>query len=412
MKKNFINLQSCAVFLCGIALILFYLIPNSICSIRFSPHVIPVIAGTILLVINKPYRILRNENLYGLTFIGIFLLSILFSPSSPVADIWRAWLISLASFLLFRSSFSSIPKKLFSFGAQVFLAIWSLAAISQVLFGKIAYITGWYGLYPKTIYATGLSTSSNQCGILIVSLLVWTLVINLHKTNWRRFVLWLMGCSALYFTLSRAGWFALFFAIILLLFRLRKNHRKIRMLALHVIIALLAFLLSWSIPSNVDIYEPLGIQSAARWDLSNNGGDYSRETRLMTLRVALMAATEYPFTGVGLGNFPNYYSSHRTEHLSDNPIDPRDKMTTHNGYAQVMAESGIPTLLFLLLWFASLLRQGYKNRAPEAIAIHASIVGIMVWLLFHDGMYDRQLWILLGCSAALRIKQIPPRHCC
>jgi hypothetical protein len=42
---------------------------------------------------------------------------------------------------------------------------------------------------------------------------------------------------------------------------------------------------------------------------------------------------------------------------------------------------------------------------PAALALHASILGMMVWLLFHDGFYDRLFWILLGCAAALGTKQ-------
>lgn len=131
----------------------------------------------------------------------------------------------------------------------------------------------------------------------------------------------------------------------------------------------------------------------------------SSAMRLVTLQVATKAATEYPLTGVGLERFPDYYEKHCTNfNMLNTAIDPRSRMTPHNGYAQFVAEVGIPAFLALLMWLGWLLAHASKDRTPAALALHASIVGMAGWLLFHDGLYDRQLWILLGCAAALESK--------
>lgn len=145
--------------------------------------------------------------------------------------------------------------------------------------------------------------------------------------------------------------------------------------------------------------------SAGRWTMQHSAGDYSTATRLTTLQVAAKAVREYPLTGVGLGRFPDYYMKHHADYLTGAAVDPRARMTPHNAYAQFLAEAGVPAFLALLVWLGWLLRRASVNTEPAALALHASILGMMVWLLFHDGFYDRLFWILLGCAAALGAKQ-------
>lgn len=421
------RILSCAAMLCAVALILYYLVPVTVSAIGFSPHVLAIAAGFMILLVRRPNGIRWHEYAMPFTFLGITLISVLIVPGVlPTTDMLRAWLISLATFWLFCNTFYLLPQGGLDTGAQVLLALWSLAAIAQVVFGEGAYVSSWFGNPPNVVYATGLSNFSNHGAILMMPLLVWTLVFNLDRPGWRRSLLWLSGCAALYFTLSRAGWLALLIAMLVLALRIRKQSGQMRVLLLHAAFALLAALIAWASPTLVDLFEPGGGYSAGRWEISNYShspgglgthnfggspggvgthnsvGDYSSASRLVTLQVAVKAVAEYPLTGLGLGQFPAYYEKHYAAYRTANdPVDPRAQLTPHNGYAQFVAEAGIPAFSALLVWLGSILLRVTRRVEPAALAIHASIAGMAGWLLFHDGLYDRQLWILLGCAAAL-----------
>lgn len=401
---------SSAAMLGAMALVLYYLVPVAIPPLGFSPHVLAVVAGFVLLLAHRSGDIKIQEYIIPLVFLGTALFSILGAPDAPVPQTLHTWLVSLAAFWLIRNIFLLLPQEGLDVGIQALLALWILAAIAQVLIGEGAYVSSWYGAPLVTVYATGLTIFSNNAAIMLLPLLVWTLVSNLGRPVWRRSLLWFMGCVALYFTLSRAGWLAFLIGMLVLALRLRGQHRQMRGLALHATIALLAVLLAWAAPTRIDPYEPGGERSAGRWGTLDSGEDYSSASRLIAFQVAAKAATEYPLTGVGLGRFPDYYAKHYAEYLTSAAVDPRAQMTPHNGYAQFVAEVGIPAFLVFLGWFGWLLRQAAKSTEPAALALQASIVGMAGWLLFHDGLYDRQLWILLGCATALRVRHLSLRR--
>jgi O-antigen ligase len=366
--------------------------------------VLAVIAGFLLLLALRPAGIQRDEFIIALVFLGTALLSMLSAHAAPANKVLLTWLVSLAAYWLFRNTFDRSPENFLVVGVQVVVALWTLAAFGQALFGW-PYVSSWFGAPIVTVYSTGLTIFSNYAAIALVPLLVWTLAFNLDRPGWRRSLLWMTGCAALYFTMSRSGVLALLIAVLVLVLRLRGHPRQMRGLALHAALALLAVTLAWAAPTRIDIYEPSGASSAGRWAKQSSGGDYSAMTRLVTLQVAATAVREYPLTGVGLGHFPDYYMKHHATYLTAAVVDPRVRMSPHNAYAQFVAEAGIPAFLALLVWLGWLLRRASMSTEPAALALHASILGMMVWLLFHDGFYDRLFWILLGCAAALGTKQ-------
>lgn len=385
-----------AAILGALAFYLFYLIPFTVPSLSFSPHVLAVVIGFLLVLARIPSTVHGHEFVFPLFFLGIVLLSLLSAPAPPVAEIGRAWLISLMSFWLFRCTFRMLPRSSLDASLQAILVLWSAACIAQVLFGEVAYVSSWFGLYPNVVYATGMSNFSNHGAILLVPLLVWTLVINLDRPNWGRAIIWMMGCAALYFTMSRAGWLGFFIAMSVLALRLAVNSKKMRSLGVHGALAIVAAVIAWAMPTRIDSFEPGGNRAAGRWTLD----DYSAATRIVTLQVAAKAVTQHPLTGIGLGRYPEYYASHHAEYLTDAAITPRVNLTPHNGYAQFVAEVGVPAFLVLLQWWVSLLRAAARSSDPAALAISTSILAIAAFLFFHDGLYDRLMWILLGCAAS------------
>lgn len=393
-------------------LLLFYLFPYTIPQLGFSPHTFVLAIGVGFLLPDRLVRLLRLRR--ELTFPGLFAVSVLFSilgaPAGPVMSSTNAWLLSLAAFWLFRETFNLLSHRHLDIGIHILLLLWSLLSIAQVLFGGCTYVAACFiGAIPPSIYAMGLTTFSNYAAICLLPLLIWTLVFNLDKLSLWRSGVWMIGCAALYYTLSRAGWLASGVALFILAVKVSKTPDQIRALLWHVGLAFVAICLAWIAPTKLDEYEPFGAQSHGRWSLLD--GDYSSATRIVTLQVGLRALSEHPWTGIGLGRFPEYYQHHYHDVLANKVIDPRAKITPHNGYLQVITELGIPAFVALIFWISSLITKLAQQPEPSAHVLYASILGMLAWLVFHDGLSDRQLWILLGCAAALTGRYLPQRQC-
>ena len=410
------RLLSWAAIFGAIGLGLYFLVPFSVPLLGFSPHVLAVIAGFALLLLHQPRNIKIQEYWSLVLFVATALVALLSAPDMPEARMLHTWVISLMAFWLFHNIFFHLPQDRLDVGIQIILLFWALASIFQVTIGVSAYVSAWFGAPLVTIYSTGLTIYSNNAAIMLLPLLMGTLAFNAHQPVWWRGLVWLLGCVALYFTMSRAGGLALLIGLLVLAWKLRSDPRKMRRLGVHTIAAFLVVLLAWAAPTRVDPYEPGGNLSAGRWSIlesdeaystegnNSTAGDYSTATRLITLSVAARSIMDHPLTGVGLGHFPDYYEKFSSQYVTGAAIDPRTRINPHNGYAQFIAEVGIPAFLVLIFWLSWLLWQMRKATDPLALAIYASIAGVAAWLFFHDGLYFRMLWILLGCASALGFK--------
>lgn len=195
-----------ATILAGMTLALYYLAPYTVRSLGFSPHVLAVIAGFLLLLPLRLVDIQRDEFIIALVFLGTALLSTLSAPAASSTDILRAWLISMMAFWVFRNTFWRLPQNNLDAGARVLLALWSLAAIGQALIGKAAYVSDWFGASPNVVYSTGLSSFSNHAAILLLPLLVWTLVFNLDQPGWLAQPALVDGLRGALFHFVAGGW--------------------------------------------------------------------------------------------------------------------------------------------------------------------------------------------------------------
>ena len=387
--------------LVAIGLIFYYLIPHAIPFFHFSPHVLFFGAAFTILLLQEKWSFTAHvkQNLIIILLGGLFFFSMLWAlGNQPEIDYLRAWALSLMTFFIVSRTFHIFTLKKIRASVFIMLSIWSAACIVQVSF-RCENFFEWFGITPDIIYATGLSRFSNHGAVIMVPMLIMTLTYNLEKINWWCCLVWMFGCAALYFTLSRAGWLALIFAIFVMSFRYRRNLIKLRNITLHATLCLLIIFLAWSIPTKVDSYELQGDQSGGRWAL-NSSDDYSAATRFITLKVAAKAVYEYPLTGLGVGAFPSYYSEHARQFAEGGKIDPRAKMTPHNGYAQLVAEVGLPVFIAFAIWLCWVISRLSMVLDQTAVGIHASIAGVLIWMIFHDGFYERHLWILLGIAVA------------
>jgi putative inorganic carbon (hco3(-)) transporter len=119
---------------------------------------------------------------------------------------------------------------------------------------------------------------------------------------------------------------------------------------------------------------------------------------------ALEMFRDYPFLGVGPGNYPLHYLDY-SEQIG---LDPRlEQREAHSLYLEAFAETGIVGALALaaVLWFALSGAWRARNRlvgrdALLAEGIFVALVSFLVAALFLHLTYPRYLWLLVGFGLA------------
>lgn len=393
----------------GSAVILYYLMPYSFPRIGISPSTIPAVVAFVLLLISGRWRITSVASKIVLLILAALFFSDTFAPTAGDLSVLRAWIISLILFWAIAESRTGFRAKTADVVVSVLTVIWSLFAIAQAFFGKLAYVSGWFGVTPNIVYATGLSNFSNSAGAMLIPLLMWNLVFNVKRPAFNRTLIWIAGCAALYYTMSRAsllGWIVGVLVVATKL-ALESNKSELRALIQQFSIALITFYTAWVLPSQLDTFEPYGSHAAGRWVLAEGQkynlnsfiksvDDYSRNTRLVTLKVAIKAITKHPVTGIGVGRFKQFYGQNAWQFERGLRLDPREQMSPHNGYLQLAAENGLPALVVILGCAGLIVIRLVRTRSQLATVVLASIGALATWLLFHDGLHDRLVWVLLG----------------
>jgi O-antigen ligase len=155
---------------------------------------------------------------------------------------------------------------------------------------------------------------------------------------------------------TRGGWIAgiVIALVVLVLGRLRALVGRAAVLGLLAAAAMVVIVVA-ALP-----------QARHRFDSLASGRDQSLDTRKAMLHAAEYEAGKYPLTGVGPGEFKPYLLMHGS------PIDFRIGLTAipkdpHDVPAKFLAEMGIPGLIVILVWSASVLGAPWiawrRNRA-------------------------------------------------
>jgi len=131
--------------------------------------------------------------------------------------------------------------------------------------------------------------------------------------------------------------------------------------------------------------------------------------------VALEAAADNPFTGVGAGNFrsvePAYGASARVNLPNVELVVDRPRVV-HNTFLEMVVELGLIGGLAFVLLLAALLAPAVRawrsferarDRRMELLSrgLVIGTLGMLVAFLFVSGQSKEQLWILLGLAIAL-----------
>lgn len=214
------------------------------------------------------------------------------------------------------------------------------------------------------------------------------------------------GTLAELFTLSRGGWIALSAALLFAaFFCLAKVLRRIALSGL-----ILAVFALFTIPPVILF------SSMVRTRLF--GEDYgSAESRIPMLEVAFNMVEEHPVTGVGLDNYTRVMNRYDTTPMGISYIFP---FPVHNVFLHLAAETGVISLLALLLFLFLLFLRGLSHilRSPDPFLSLYSI-GILGGILayFVHGQIKSDfigtnvgLWILFGLAEALSRAGEEPRR--
>jgi O-antigen ligase len=130
-------------------------------------------------------------------------------------------------------------------------------------------------------------------------------------------------------------------------------------------------------------------------------------------KVALRVAEDHPFTGVGAGGFTQVEPTYAISSVSLLRVDLVSKAyPAHNTYLTVLADYGLVGLsLFVALLCLALslgvraawafARAGRRELELLSRGVVVAVVAMMTAYTFISAEYEKQLWLLVGFSAAL-----------
>jgi putative inorganic carbon (HCO3(-)) transporter len=145
--------------------------------------------------------------------------------------------------------------------------------------------------------------------------------------------------------------------------------------------------------------ELITIQDVRGVDITS--ANYAITERLAHWQAAQNMARDYPWLGVGLGNYEVAYPTYRLINW-DKPLGH-----AHNYYLNILAEAGIIGLFAYLGLWASILWFTWKARShPDTVhrSLMVGLFGTWIYLAVHsllDNLYVNNLFIHIGVLLGL-----------
>lgn len=318
------------------------------------------------------------------------------------------------------------------------LVFWSTAAV--ILYGTYDFLTALFGLpffsviYDLSYYAGGIDSPFFSAGGLTIPrprstlaepldfsiFLLFGIPFAIASLSFERsaalrvvkicFIF--LGCLLFMVANSRSSLLALPVIAIAILWLAPGYAARLKLvLAAAVVYLLVAMVLFPLAGGKADVLFPVQYYQERMSSLKNIGANFRGEPEGRSIgrgySIPLAIFREHPIMGMGLGNYPYYYSEY---------IDsPRIVLATpFSLYLRLLTELGIVgTSLFLLFVSATLwrllriIRRSYRGASdrrlrPFAVAALIAIVGVMIARVGVDGLFtDSYLWVMLGVGIAI-----------
>ena len=318
------------------------------------------------------------------------------------------------------------------------LVFWSTAALC--LYGAYDFVTALFGLhfysiiYDLSYYAGGIDSPyfsfgdvsiprprstlgepSNFADFLLFGIPFTIASLSLEKSTVLRIVkvgIVFLGCMLFVVANSRAALLAIPVIFIAVLWLAPSKIYRLRMLlALGVIYLLIAFVIFPMAGGEADALSPVHYYKERMASLTNIGANLRAEPEGASIgrgySTPLGIFKDHPIWGVGLGNYPFYY----TEFVGSDIIVLGSPFSL---YFRLLTELGIVgTSLFLLfvatmLWrllrfIISMPRDSINLRLrPFALAALIAIIGVMIARVGLDGLCtDSYIWVMLGVGVVI-----------
>lgn len=305
-----------------------------------------------------------------------------------LSALFGKWLEYLSICIIFQDSI--YDEKVIKRGLGVFLSGATLAVLSglsQYFFSfeflrhrNVAITDG--GLRAVTSSFAHYNGFASYLLVVIATLFIFLL---LSKGSRLRFygliTLSLLSIAALFLTLSRGSWLALFVSISFMAILLGRDSKRL----IPVILIIFAM-----------FFIPL-----FRERLLFIFNEYGDSARIRFWTAALRMVCDHPFLGTGVGtfmaNFSSYLPSLRISYA-------------HNCYLQILAETGIFSLISFLGFVTMIIYYGIKklyfSRDFLLLGLLSGLVAMLVHSFFEVNLYSLQLAVLFWVWCGLIIARL------
>lgn len=307
--------------------------------------------------------------------------------------------------------------------ARMFLRLFILFFLLTVLTGVVALI--YRDIHPPDIISSmsqlrGMMGNRNAYGFIILIILSFMTIYELKNlqapfSQWLPWAFYFFLPLILVYNGSRIVFGS---AIVLLLLSLilfgRQTLKPVFFpffLGFLIVIGMYCVNERWVFRESQNIYTASFLDAAKtnNFDFENykNQMNYTGDTvRLRVLSDALELWKQHPIMGAGLGTFLNY----QKEKYSDSEKPVLDIIDTTPLW--LLTETGLVGLFAFLAFYGLILWTCWKNRSPVKddldvlrVALLLILPGFAIMSLFHELLYARHLWFMLGMALA-----VPKKH--
>lgn len=382
------------------------------------------------------YLIKERERIYipkFLLFFAIFIvfcfISFLNAPSIPEVMKHANWasgldspgLLSLVSliriiilfcFVLFIVNFVR-QKEIFLKGVRVYLyGGFVIAVISIVQAIQQIFISGaFFSLAARSMNLinespfdrpTGLMSEPGPLGEYLTS--VFFIALAYYLYNQKKQKSWLIICVlsaiGILLTFSTRSWVGIIFGVALFIAFLWKRVNFKKFVISGLIVSLLLISAITITYEKFPLFDRLG--SLVFLKIVNNSPD-----RVWKRNAAIDLAKDYPWTGVGIGNYPYFHGDYlpSVAYGVESMNFTRGKMNTVADYHQLLAETGILGFASFMLMIVYLIGLVFKNlrifdHTEEKVLLAGLAVAVFSLLLQFYGSYGLwgaiYIWVLIG----------------
>lgn len=228
----------------------------------------------------------------------------------------------------------------------------------------------------------------------------------------RRFTFYTAGLAGFYFAAcgilslgviiswSRGAWLGFVIALVVVIVAIPRKWWQSALLMVVIVGLGLTLWFSGRLPASIvervnsatsEIFAPSEVRGV---DITSE--NWAVVERLAHWQAALNMAREYPWLGVGMGNYEVVYPQYRLINWAE-PLGH-----AHNYYLNVFAEAGIIGLTaYATLWLSVLWMSWRTRRHPDMLArfVAVGLVGTWIYLTIHsltDNLYVNNMFLHIG----------------